>query len=277
MNTLDINEFFNLIKGKIIDNSIKANLYSEEREIELYSQNNGIVRVSQKSVYNVNLYKLFYLTVVHNNFEIKENQLIGKIFQIPHNIEKKLLDQLFNLFDAPLISVKPHIKHNVAVIVIGKERYPFGKDDSYSEKLSKKLSPYNGNIIYKEISEEDSYKIVNALKRALSCCDMVFVLHNKSMDYQIVEKTIELLKVSEILPIFISPGNHIKFFYLGDKPVFILDEEILNLKISALNILLSRLVCGDKLNFEEMAKYSYGGICFFCPICVYPVCPFGKY
>ena len=51
MNTLDINEFFNLIKGKIIDNSIKANLYSEEREIELYSQNNGIVRVSQKSVY----------------------------------------------------------------------------------------------------------------------------------------------------------------------------------------------------------------------------------
>jgi len=178
---------FRSYNGKIIDNSIKAKLSNEIREIELYSQNIGIVKVNQRNIYNINMYNLFYITVVHNNFEIKENQLLGKIFQIPQSIEKKPLEQLFNHFDAPLISVKPYVKQNIAVILIGSEQYIYKKEDNYGEKLAKKLLPYNGTIIYTEICGEDSYKIVNSLKRALTCCDILFILHNKSLDYQIIK------------------------------------------------------------------------------------------
>jgi hypothetical protein len=273
----EVSEFPNFISGSIIDTSIKFKMNNENREIDLYSQSNGIVKVNQKKIYNINMYNVIYITVVHNNFEVKENQIVGKIFQIPAKIEKKLLESIISNIDAPLISIKPYIKQRVSIVAVGEDLYGFKKEDGYNEKLSKKLSHYGGNIIYKEINEENPDKIVNSIKRASACSDTIFVIYSKTTDPQIIDKSIKLLKVAEVLPVFIFPGNQTKFFYLEDKAVLILDEDVLNFKISAINIIFSRLACGEKLNFEEMAKYSYGGICFLCPICVYPVCPLGKY
>jgi hypothetical protein len=272
----DISEFLNFINGSFIDNSIEPKLNYEMREIDLFSKNKGIVKVNQKKIYNINLCNLIYITVVHNNFEVKENQLVGKIFQIPANIEKKLFDNIISNTDTPIISIKPYIKQRISIVAVGDDLYGFKKEDGYNEKLLRKLSYYEGNIIYKEINEEKPDKIVNSIKRASTCSDIVFVIYSKTTDPQIIDESIKLLKVVEVIPVFIFPGNQTKFFYLEDKAVLILNEDILNFKISAINVIFSRLACGEKLNFEEMAKYSYGGICFFCPICVYPICPLGK-
>jgi hypothetical protein len=47
-------------------------------------------------------------------------------------------------------------------------------------------------------------------------------------------------------------------------------------KATALDIFLPRLLSGEFVTEEEIAEYSIGGLCHFCKVCVYPVCPFGK-
>jgi len=64
---------------------------------------------------------------VHNNFEVKENQLVGKIFQIPANIEKKLFDNIISNTDTPLISIKPYIKQRISIVAVGDDLYGFKK------------------------------------------------------------------------------------------------------------------------------------------------------
>jgi len=75
----------------------------------------GLLRLIKK-IYNINLCNLIYITVVHNNFEVKENQLVGKIFQIPANIEKKLFDNIISNTDTPLISIKPYISREFLLL-----------------------------------------------------------------------------------------------------------------------------------------------------------------
>jgi hypothetical protein len=273
----EVGEFLNLINEKFLDNTIKSNYNDKQKDIDLISQIDGIFKVNPVKIYKLNMYNIFYITVIHNNYEIKKNQLVGKIFHIPENIEKKNVEQIIDLIDGPLINVLPYTKHNVAIVAVGEDLYKFKRDDGFNEKLIQKLSRYNGNIIYKEINEEIPEKIILSMKRALSCSDMIFVIYSKEMNTVLIDKTLDFLKISQTIPIFIFPGNNIKFFYLEEKPVLIIPEKVLDIKVSALNIILSRLFCGEKLNFEEMVKYSYGGICFFCSICIYPICPLGKY
>jgi hypothetical protein len=42
------------------------------------------------------------------------------------------------------------------------------------------------------------------------------------------------------------------------------------------DLLLPRLLAGEKIGRRELAEMGHGGLCLHCKECRYPVCPFGK-
>lgn len=73
----------------------------------------------------------------------------------------------------------------------------------------------------------------------------------------------------------IQPGNNFIIGYLGQKTVCVVPAAALFFKIAALDIFLPRIVANDPITVDELAVLSIGGLCHFCKICRYPICPFG--
>jgi molybdopterin biosynthesis enzyme len=46
--------------------------------------------------------------------------------------------------------------------------------------------------------------------------------------------------------------------------------------ITILDLVLPRVLAGEKIGRKELAELGHGGLCLHCKECRYPVCPFGK-
>jgi hypothetical protein len=46
--------------------------------------------------------------------------------------------------------------------------------------------------------------------------------------------------------------------------------------ITALDLFLPRVMADDPISPRDIFNLGHGGLCLRCPVCRYPVCPFGK-
>jgi hypothetical protein len=46
--------------------------------------------------------------------------------------------------------------------------------------------------------------------------------------------------------------------------------------ITVFDLILPRVLAGEKIGRRELAELGHGGLCLKCDECRYPVCPFGK-
>jgi hypothetical protein len=47
-------------------------------------------------------------------------------------------------------------------------------------------------------------------------------------------------------------------------------------KTTVFDLVLPRLLAGERISRRELAELGHGGLCRKCEVCSYPVCPFGK-
>jgi hypothetical protein len=47
-------------------------------------------------------------------------------------------------------------------------------------------------------------------------------------------------------------------------------------RTTVFDLLLPRVLAGDRITREEIAELGHGGLCLHCDECRYPLCPFGK-
>ena len=47
-------------------------------------------------------------------------------------------------------------------------------------------------------------------------------------------------------------------------------------RITVLDLVLPRILAGERIGKKELAAVGHGGLCRDCKKCIYPHCPFGK-
>jgi len=47
-------------------------------------------------------------------------------------------------------------------------------------------------------------------------------------------------------------------------------------KTTIFDLILPRVLAGERINRKEVAALGHGGLCMKCDVCRYPDCPFGK-
>jgi hypothetical protein len=72
------------------------------------------------------------------------------------------------------------------------------------------------------------------------------------------------------------PGAMFLVAYLGDVPLLGVPACGLYHRITALDLVLPRVLAGDRIGRAELAFLGHGGLCRDCPECSYPRCAFGK-
>jgi hypothetical protein len=74
----------------------------------------------------------------------------------------------------------------------------------------------------------------------------------------------------------VLPGAMFLAAYIGDVPLLGVPACGLHHRITVLDLVLPRILAGEKIGKAELAFLGHGGLCKDCPDCSYPHCPFGK-
>lgn len=72
------------------------------------------------------------------------------------------------------------------------------------------------------------------------------------------------------------PGAMFMVAYLKEVPVLGIPACGMYAARTILDVVLPRVLAGEKITRTEIAQLGHGGLCLKCKTCTFPVCPFGK-
>jgi molybdopterin biosynthesis enzyme len=109
-------------------------------------------------------------------------------------------------------------------------------------------------------------------------CDLLLLSGGMSVDPDDVTRhAIRQAGASEInYGSAVLPGAMFLVAYLGEVPLLGVPACALHHPVTALDLVLPRILAGEHIGKVELALLGHGGLCRDCQECVYPACPFGK-
>lgn len=199
---------------------------------------------------------------------------------IPLVIEKEKMEQVQALCGSePLLKLLPYKAMKAAIIATGNEVFYGRIKDTFTPVLEAKLAEYNIEIITKEVYGDDPDQVTAAIKRALAKgAQLVLCTGGMSVDPD--DKTPLAIKntgaqvVSYGAPVL--PGAMFMLAYAGEATIMGLPGCVMYAKRTIFDLVLPRVLAGDKVTAQELAALGAGGLCLNCPTCYYPNCGFGK-
>ena len=74
----------------------------------------------------------------------------------------------------------------------------------------------------------------------------------------------------------VLPGAMFLLAYKGNIPIVGIPACGLYHAATVFDIILPRLLTGERPDAADLARLAHGGLCLDCPACRFPTCPFGK-
>jgi hypothetical protein len=204
------------------------------------------------------------------------------------------------------IEVREMRRPKVGVVITGNEVYYGRINDAFAPIIEKKIKDLNGQIIGIYYAPDDENMIENRLAELIDAgADLLITTGGMSVDPDDVTRfAISKLGVADMTyGSAVLPGAMFLVAYLEQRPEGISSttEEkakrknarqrtycpkhipILGIpacgmyhKTTVLDLILPRILAGEKIGRRELSDLGHGGLCMNCSECRYPACPFGK-
>jgi molybdopterin biosynthesis enzyme len=74
----------------------------------------------------------------------------------------------------------------------------------------------------------------------------------------------------------VLPGSMSVYAKLGKTIILGAPACVVHDPVTALDIMLPRVLADDPISKVEISRLGHGGLCLKCEVCRFPVCPFGR-
>ncbi|GER94726.1 molybdopterin-binding protein [hot springs metagenome] len=204
-----------------------------------------------------------------------------------------------------VIEVKELRRPRAGIVITGNEVYYGRIKDAFAPIISKKIEEFDGEIVGIYYAPDDVDFIEARLKELLEAgADLLITTGGMSVDPDDVTRfAIRKLGATDITyGSSVLPGAMFLIAYISaterpstssghdsatapsplhqftPSPIPILGIPACGMyhKTTIFDLILPRVLAGEKIGREELAELGYGGLCLNCKECRYPVCPFGK-
>lgn len=251
----------------------------KEGKINFNSSIDGILKVDSEKLFELNMLGEISFTTLPNNIPVKKGELVGGARIIPLVIEKEKMDRAKSLIKDPILNVRPYKKYKVGIITTGNEVFYGRIEDKFGPVILEKLKPYNSEIIGQALCPDDKEIIKEKAREFLDKgATMIIFTGGMSVDPDDMTPTsiIELggKLISYGAPVL--PGSMFLLSYLGDIPMMGLPGCVMFAKKTVFDLVLGRVMTGERLTKADIMRYATGGLCQSCEVCHYPNCTFGK-
>ena len=121
--------------------------------------------------------------------------------------------------------------------------------------------------------------IEQAIKDLLSQgCDLILLSGGMSVDPDdVTRKGIRAAGATEMYyGASALPGAMFLVAYIGETPLLGVPACGLHHRTTVLDLVLPRILAGERIKKKDLAFLGHGGLCRDCPECTYPNCAFGE-
>lgn len=252
-----------------------------EGKISLKSAHRGLLKVNVESLTAFNLVPDISCSSRHNNIFVEDGEIIAATRAIPLIIDKKTVNDAVDIARATggIFSVKKLSQPQAGLVVTGNEVYNGLIEDKFVPIIRKKLRFFGCRLKDILFTPDDKDNIVKCIKElAEKKLGLIMVAGGMSVDPDDRSRiAIKDAGVEDIIygtPVF--PGAMFLYGHVGNTPVLGLPGCVLFHRTTVLDLVLPRVLAGEKITRRDIASMAHGGLCLNCEECRFPACPFGK-
>ncbi|MDA8228045.1 MAG: molybdopterin-binding protein [Desulfitobacterium hafniense] len=252
-----------------------------EGKVNLVASCKGLLKINVEALAEANDIEEVVIATRHTNQLVEKNEIAAGTRVIPLVINKEKIERVEEICrnKGPLVELKPLHSLRTGLITTGNEVYHGLVQDRFGPVVMSKLKDFGSPVTRQILLPDDSKQIASAIKELIAEeVQMIIVTGGMSVDPDDATpggvKASGAKIVSYGAPLF--PGAMFLVAYLDHVPILGLPGCVMYHKSSVFDLVLPRVLAGEKLTRHDLTRLGHGGLCLNCPECHYPVCPFGK-
>jgi molybdopterin biosynthesis enzyme len=253
----------------------------KEGKIDLYAAWDGLLQVEVPALAAFNLVDEVMCATLHNRTLVKKGEKIGATRAIPLVMKRAAIERAAAIAGAPggVVSVRTLKQVKAGLIITGNEVFHGLIQDRFAPVLTRKVEALGSAVAAVDFLPDDALAIARTILSHLAQgCDLLLLSGGMSVDPDDVTRHgIRLAGATEMYyGSAVLPGAMFLMAYLGQVPLMGVPACALHHKVTVLDLVLPRILAGEKIGKVELALLGHGGLCRDCPGCDYPHCSFGK-
>lgn len=251
----------------------------KEGKINFIAKESGLLKINIELLKKFNSIDEVMLATLHNNTPVKKGTQVAGTRIIPLVIEEeKIINIEKAIGNKKIVEIIPFKTMNVGIVTTGNEVYYGRIKDAFGPVLKKKLESYGCTIVEQKFLPDHKEKITSAIKKFTdNGVDLILCTGGMSVDPDDVTPTAIKESGADIISYGapVLPGAMFLLAFNKDLPILGLPGCVMYAKTTVFDLVLPRLLVGEKLTKDDLASYGHGGFCTQCEICSYPICHFG--
>ena len=275
------NEAAVILAKALSGRGIKHTDAPEEGKIALVAKIDGILRINKESLNQFNMLGEVMCATLHNNTPVKQGEIVAATRLIPLVASRKLVESAATGVQAtgPVVEVLALRKAQIGLVITGNEVFYGRIKDRFEEVLREKAKALGSEILLVRFAPDDKAKIAAEIRHCLEQgADLIVTSGGMSVDPDDVTREGIILAgaLDAVYGTPVLPGAMFLSASIDGTPILGLPACGMFHKITVLDLVLPRILSGEKIGRRELADMGHGGLCRNCPTCRYPICNFGK-
>ncbi|SCY21209.1 molybdopterin-binding protein [Desulfoluna spongiiphila] len=252
-----------------------------EGKVTFKASQPGLLKINVDALHRINEIDDTVFSTLHTNQQVKKGQSLAGTRIIPLVTQEKNIMDVEDICrqHGPIIEIKPFPETKVGIVTTGSEIYSGRIEDKFGPVLVDKFSNLNSRVMDQVFVSDNVEMTVNAIHNMLEAgAELIAVTGGMSVDPD--DQTPASIRAAggEVIiygsPIL--PGAMFMLAYIKGVPVVGLPGCVMYHKASIFDLVVPRILTGEKLTKADIIALGHGGFCSNCPECRYPLCSFGK-
>ncbi len=252
-----------------------------EGKIGLQAERDGLLTVDTAALTAFNMIEEVMCATLHNHTLVKAGELVAATRAIPLVMKRAPVERAAAIAgqNGGVVCVRNLRPAKVGLIITGNEVYHGLIEDRFAPILAEKITALGSRVAGIEFAPDDADVIGRTIRNHLDRgCNLLLLSGGMSVDPDDVTRHgIRLAGADELhYGAAVLPGAMFLLAYLGSVPLLGIPACGLHHRITVLDLVLPRILAGERIGKAQLAFLGHGGLCKDCPECIYPNCPFGK-
>lgn len=253
-----------------------------EGKISLKATRDGLLKVDVQALMQFNMMGEVMCATRHTNTIVTTGQEVAATRAIPLVVPRKTVHDAVraakNAQDG-VLRVLPITRAKAGVMITGDEVFYGRIQDKFQPVIRKKVADLGGEVLDLVFLPDDDQRIADTAKDLVSRgANLLITTGGMSVDPD--DRTRHALQkagaVDMVYGAAVLPGAMFMITYLQGVPVLGIPACGMYAARTVLDLIIPRVLAGEKITRTEIAMLGHGGLCLKCKTCTYPVCPFGK-
>lgn len=253
----------------------------QEGKIGLTAAIDGLLQVKTAALAAFNMVEEVMCATLHSHTRVTRGQRVAATRAIPLVMQRAAIERAAAIArqDGGILSVRPLRRARAGIVVTGSEVFNGLVADRFTPILTAKLTALGSEVAGVRFAPDDTDVIRQAVLSHLeNGCDLVLLSGGMSVDPDDVTRSaIRQAGATEMhYGASALPGAMFLVAWVGEVPLLGVPACGLHHRTTVLDLVLPRILAGERVGRKELAFLGHGGLCRECPECLFPNCSFGK-